>query len=68
MYKYGKSDLFAAIICLKYLLPKVRFERLIVDIDREIEMLLSKTHRVQKSYLFNRMGFPVAWKDIRRYD
>lgn len=68
MYKYGKNDLFAAIICLKYLLPKARFERLIVDIDREIEILLSKTHRVQKSYLFNRMGFPVAWKDILRYD
>lgn len=30
--------------------------------------LLIKTHRVQKSYLFNRMGFPVAWKDIRSYD
>lgn len=49
MYKYGKRDLFAAIVCLKYLLPNARFERLIVDIDREIEILLSKTHRVQKA-------------------
>lgn len=64
MYKQGKNDLFAAVICLKYLLSKTRFQQFVDDVDKEIKALLSSTSRVQETYLLSQMGFPPNWKDV----
>ena len=64
----GKSDLFAAIIALKYLLSADSFISLIDEIDNSIEALFKSTHQIQREQLFKYMGFPNNWKEIKDID
>lgn len=64
-YKYGKQDLFAVIIALKYLLNKNDFGNLIGDIHTAIEKLLVDTKQLQRSQMYRYMGFPANWMEIK---
>lgn len=61
----GKSDLFAVIISLKYLLSDESFDNLVTEIENSIEDLFLKTKQIQRLQLYKYMGFPENWKDIK---
>lgn len=63
-YKKGKSDLFAAVICFKYLLSKEQFISAVNQIDKEIKTLCNSTNRVEEKQMFKYMGFPSNWLEI----
>ncbi len=64
-YQKGKSDFFAVLISLKYLLPDKSFEELITQLNDTIENFLSSTSQVQREQLYKYMGFPLNWRDIK---
>lgn len=66
-YMYGKSDLFAVVISLRYLLPKedfLQFKKALVTL---IEMFEKADTVIGEGELLSAMGFPSNWKDITRY-
>lgn len=63
-YTKGKSDLFAALIALKYLQEESAFHKLVCDIEDAIDSLLKNTSQIQRSQLYKYMGFPADWKAI----
>ncbi len=64
-YKKGKSDFFAALIALKYLLSESSFNMLIDDIDESMERLFNSTHQLQPEQLYKYMGLPSNWREIK---
>lgn len=63
-YVYGKNDLFAVIIILKYLLRDEEFRGVVYEIDYEIALLDGKVDVIPTNKILNRMGFPNNWRDI----
>lgn len=64
-YKSGKSDLFAVLISLKYLLDKEEFEDLVKQIRTQLDTLYSSTKRINPNQMRKYMGFPMNWEDIK---
>lgn len=64
-YIYGKNDLFAVIIIMKYMLFDSEFNDLINEIGYEINILDEKVDTVSLNSILNRLGFPNNWKDIK---
>lgn len=60
LYDYGKSDLFSAVISLKYLLSENDFRSFYYELKKAIV-----TYQVPQSTL-NRMGFPPNWMSVLR--
>ena len=67
-YIYGKDDLFALIIIMKYMLTEDEFKDLINEISYEIDILDGKVDVIPLKYILNRIGFPDNWKDITSID
>ena len=67
-YLYGKNDLFAVIIIMKYMLTKEDFMKFSKEISNEIEILDEKINVVPLSDILNSIGFPTNWKDIQSVD
>ena len=57
-YIYGKDDLFALIIILKYLLRPDEFKMLINEISYEIDSLEGKLNVISIDKVLDRIGFP----------
>lgn len=66
-YKRGQYDLFAAVICLRYLLSADEFKNFVEILDEQVTTLCSKTKQIHTSQILSRMGFPVNWKDCLNY-
>lgn len=64
LYKKGKTDLFAAMICLKYLLDENDFRHTVLAIDSALIKLTKKTKIFQMNKILSCMGFPGNWKDV----
>jgi len=66
-YKYGKHDLFAVVIALKYMLGKEEF----VIFKNKLAYLLMKyfqeEHGIARERMLAYMGFPENWASITRY-
>lgn len=62
-YKHGQSDLFAAVVCFKYLLSPEEFKDTANKIDAEIQKLCARTKLIQKNKILCCMGFPPNWLD-----
>lgn len=63
-YLYGKRDLYASLIVLKYLLSNNKFSRLTSNIDYEYKKL--KISVFPCEHILETMGFPQNWyKEIR---
>ena len=62
-YNKGQYDLFAAVVCFKYLLSAEEFRSTAEEINSEIESLCSKTKQFQKNKILSCMGFPLNWYD-----
>ena len=63
-YIYGKNDIYAVIIMLKYMLNAIDFRTFIKEIDYELSLLDGKVNIIEQEKILDRMGFPSNWKDI----
>ncbi len=63
-YIYGKHDIFALIIILKYVLSFENFKMMMNEIEYEIDWLSSKLSCIDVSKVLYRMGFPDNFKQI----
>lgn len=61
-YEYGKRDLFACMIALKYVLPADNYRNMIKRIDEIIRVLKTKLKVVSIEEVQREMGFPKDWK------
>ena len=66
LYKQGKTDLFAALICLKYLLDTDDFARMCTNIASALTRLCSETKKIPPNKILSCMGFPMNWLDITK--
>lgn len=62
-YKKGQCDLFAAMVCFKYLLSPEEFRSTVGKIDEEVKALCKKTKQIPPTKILCCMGFPQNWKD-----
>lgn len=63
-YIYGKNDIFAVIIMLKYLLRKDDFRIMLKEIDYEKELLDSRIDSIPIEKILDRMGIPRNYLDL----
>lgn len=63
-YIYGKNDIFAVIIILKYLLRKEDFRLMLKEIDYEKELLDSRIDSIPIEKILDRMGIPKNYLDL----
>ena len=61
---YGKNDLFALVIIMKYMLTEEEYKDLINEIGYEIDILDGKIDVVPLNSILNKIGFPSNWRDI----
>lgn len=66
-YRYGKSDLFAVVISMRYLLPRKDFLVFKGEIVKLLNQFEGKSDAIEQKELLKAMGFPENWKDITRY-
>ena len=64
-YKTGKADLFAVLICLRYLLDEDEMRELVIQISDLLEKLCRSTKRLDENQMRKYMGFPAQWKQIQ---
>ena len=67
LYNQGKTDLFAALICLKYLLDRDEFDRFADSINAALVKLHAKTKLLPPNKILSCMGFPANWISIKKY-
>ncbi len=63
-YIYGKDDLFALIIILKYMLRGEEFQLMISEIEIQVKTLESKLKVIPVSKILDKMGFSENWNNI----
>jgi len=63
-YIYGKNDLFAVIIIMKMMLREEEFRLLVREISYEADILSGKLNSITISKVFDKIGFPINYKDI----
>ena len=64
-YMYGKRDLFAACIALRYLTSNNDSEKLVDEINININELRPHLHTISTDDVLNEMGFPENWWKIK---
>ena len=67
-YIYGKNDLFALVIILKFILDKDDFTLFMNEISYEIDRLAGKLEVIRIDKVLYAMGFPNNYKEIVRMD
>ena len=67
-YIYGKNDLFAIVIILKFILDKDDFTLFMNEISYEIDRLAGKLEVIRIDKVLYAMGFPNNYKEIVRMD
>lgn len=63
LYNQGKTDLFAALICLKYLVGE-DFDTVVAGIKAALDTLTGKTKLLSPNKILSCMGFPANWTQI----
>lgn len=66
-YNRGQCDLFAAMVCFKYLLSADEYRETAEKIDQQLNLLCQKTKIFQKTKILSCMGFPPNWLDSLIY-
>ncbi len=62
-YDYGKRDLFASMIALRYVLPKSDYLKLIKEIYRLFSTIRPKLSTINENDILKEMGFPIDWRN-----
>lgn len=63
-YIYGKNDIFAVLIIMKYLLREDDFRNMMREIEYEIEKLDGRIDSVDIEKVMDRMGFPDNYMSL----
>ena len=63
-YIYGKNDIFAVLIILKYLLRKDDFRMMMKEIEYEIEKLDGAIDSIPVEKILDQMGIPKNYMDL----
>ena len=63
-YIYGKNDIFAVIIILKYLLTDAEFRLMMREIDYEIGKLSGVIKSIPLAKILDRIGFPGNYMEL----
>ena len=66
-YLYGKFDLFAVVIALRYLIDAKEFRTFRKELHCLITSVLKQCPHIFQSTLYSEMGFPENWENISRY-
>lgn len=66
-YIYGKNDLFAIVISLRYVLSKKDFLEFKKELDKTIKKLLKNVSCLNETEILKEMGFPNNWRKISLY-
>lgn len=66
-FKKGQCDLFAGVVCFKYLLSDEEFTATMNEIKAEITLLCSRTKKFPENKILSCMGFPPNWYDSITY-
>lgn len=64
-YIYGKNDLFAVVIMMRYMLKDRDFREMVNEISYELDTLDGKIDIIPQSKILDKMGFPDNWKEIQ---
>ena len=65
-YIYGKNDMFAVIIMLKYMLTDSDFVDFVNEVNYDLSILDGKVNIIPQEKILDRMGFPNNWDQIAR--
>lgn len=65
-YTYGKNDIFAVVIMLKYMLTKDDFTDFVNEVSYELSLLDGRVNIIPQSKILDRMGFPENWEEIAK--
>ena len=63
-YIQGKNDLFSLIIIMKQMLQYEEFKNMTLELDNIIQNLDYNLHTISIQDVFQRIGFPINWKDL----
>lgn len=63
-YIYGKNDLFAVVIMLKYMLTDRDFTDFVNEVSYDLSVLDGKINVIPQSKILDIMGFPENWEEI----
>ena len=63
-YTYGKNDIFAVVIMLKYMLTRNDFTDFVNEVSYELSLLDGRINTIPQSKILDRMGFPSNWEEI----
>lgn len=66
-YQYGKQDLFAVVIALRYLISDENFKAFKSGLTKLINKVLKQCPHLTREQLLKEMGFPENWEKIMRY-
>ena len=66
-YQYGKQDLFAVVIALRYLISSEDFKAFKSNLTKLINNVLRQCPHLTHEQLLMEMGFPENWEKIMRY-
>lgn len=67
-YIYGKDDLFALVIILKFMLRKDEFKLMLNEMSYEIDALAGKLNVISVDKVLDQIGFPQNYKEIARFE
>jgi abortive infection bacteriophage resistance protein len=67
-YLYGKQDLFAVVLALRYLIGNDDFKAFKSDLTKLINKVIKQCPHLTKERLLTEMGFPENWAKIMRYE
>ena len=65
-YIYGKNDIFAVVIMLKYMLTDSDFVDFVNEVNYDLSILDGKVDTIPQEKILDRMGFPVNWDKISK--
>lgn len=63
-YVFGKNDLYALVLIMKYMLSDTEFRDLIHEINYELDILNGRVNSVSIVEILKKIGFPINWTDI----
>ena len=66
-YVYGKQDLFAVVIALRYLINNDEFRLFKTALSKLIKSVIKQCPHLTEKQLLDNMGFPANWDNISRY-
>lgn len=66
-YAYGKQDLFAVVITLRYLISDKEFKQFNIFLFNLIKNILEQCPHLTEKQLLDSMGFPTNWNKITQY-